>query len=68
MLEYPDYEMTMRDVGPLLEKAPWRTELLAEPDFDLPPVPLPILTEQVKRSISSRDDTQLMEVITDGHA
>lgn len=67
MLECPDYEMTMRDIGPAFEAAPWRVELLAEPDFNLPPVPLAVLAEQVKRSISGREDTQLMEVISDGH-
>lgn len=66
MLANPDYEMLCRDFNALFESAPWRTDFLQEPDFELPPTPLPILAEKLKRSISASFDTQIMEVIRNG--
>lgn len=66
----PIYDQLLADVGSLLSENPWQAHLVEftgwdlPADYELPPLPLHMQLDRIRRQVSSRFDTQLMQVIS----
>jgi hypothetical protein len=66
----PIHDQLMARVGSLFDENPWNATSLDMPawdlpaDYELPPMPLFMALPRMQRLISSRFDTQMMEVIS----
>ena len=62
MLDHPDYDRLAIEFRDRFDESPWSPELLETPE----PSTLTGKIDDLKRKVYSVQDTQLMEVITDG--